>query len=96
MLGSLKTLAQTIASMDDKIDDRRTELDDVFLWLDKYVKAVFLSTAVDKKGDDLTVPLDAAFNIAITLMKIIDRGASGLDDKMAEELTKIKERYLGQ
>lgn len=95
MLKSFKELEQTLQSLEDRLGDRRTELDDVFLWLDKYLKSVFSSDERDKKGDALTVPLDAAFSIAITLFRIIDRGGSGLDDRMAEELTKIREKYLG-
>ena len=45
---------------------------------------------------ELTVPLDAAFNIAIQLFRMIDAGGDGLDDKMAEELEKIRVKYLGQ
>jgi len=95
MLKSLETLDATITEMKDKIGGRFVEIDDIFLWLDRFIRNAFASDEKEKKGDDLMVPLDAAFNISIQLFGLIDKGNTGLDDKMVEELTKIKTKYLG-
>ncbi len=95
MLQSLKTLAQTLQEFEGAIGDKRVDLDDIFIWLEKYVRTVFSSSAVTKRGDDLVVPLDTAFNIAIRLFQLIDSGSEGIDDRMADELQKIKTRYMG-
>ncbi len=96
MFQSLRDLEATLGELERAIGEKRVELDDIFIWLNKYVRAVFSSGAKSKKGDELTVPLDAAFNIAIQLFRMIDAGGDGLDDKMAEELEKIRVKYLGQ
>ena len=96
MLQSLRDLEATLGEFERAIGQKRVELDDIFIWLEKYVRAVFSSGARSKKADELTVPLDAAFNIAIQLFRMIDAGGDGLDDKMAEELEKIRVKYLGQ
>ena len=96
MFQSLRDLETTLGEFERAIGEKRVELDDIFIWLNKYVRAVFSSGARSKKGDELTVPLDAAFNIAIQLFKMIDAGDDGLDDKLADELEKIRVKYLGQ
>jgi len=95
MFGSLKTLEKTLEEFEEKIGDRRVSIDDVLIWLEKYVRSVFGSGSVTKRGDDLVLPLEAAFSIAITLFELIDTGAEGVDDRMSEELKKIKARYMG-
>ncbi len=95
MFQSLRDLEATLGEFERAIGQNRVELDDIFIWLNKYVRAVFSSGAKSKKGDELTVPLDAAFNIAIQLFKLIDTGEDGLDDRMADELEKIRVKYLG-
>ena len=67
----------------------------MLLWFDRYIRSVFSSNGESKKGDDLKVPMDAAFNIAIRLFSIIDSGSDGADDKLADDLRKIKIKYLG-
>jgi hypothetical protein len=96
MFQSLRDLEATLGEFERAIGERRVELDDIFLWLNKYVRSVFSSGARIKKGDELAVPLDAAFNIAIQLFKMIDTGAEGVDDTLAEELEKIRVKYLGK
>ncbi len=96
MFQSLRDLEATLGEFERAIGQNRVELDDIFIWLNKYVRAVFSSGAKSKKGDELTVPLDAAFNVAIQLFRLVDAGGDGLDDKMAEELEKIRVKYLGR
>ncbi|MCU0848013.1 MAG: hypothetical protein MUD12_09025 [Spirochaetes bacterium] len=96
MFKNLKLLEDTLVEFEDRMGDRVTAVDDVLIWLEKYVRSVFSSRTAAKKGDELAVPLDAAFNIAIQLFGMIDIGADGVDDRLAEELTKIKARYLGK
>lgn len=95
MFQSLRELETTLGEFERAIGEKRIEIDDLFIWLNKYVRAVFSSGSRVKKGDELTVPLDAAFNIAIRLFKMIDTGDEGLDDKLGEELEKIRVKYLG-
>jgi len=95
MFQSLNVLEKTLQEFEEKIGDSRVSIDDVFIWLEKYVRSVFGSSAGTKRGDDLVLPLEAAFNIAITLFELVDTGTEGVDDRMAEELKKIKARYMG-
>jgi len=95
MFQSLKALAQTLKEYESKIGDKSVDFDDIFTWLDKYVRTVFQNSAATKRGDDLIVPLDAAFSIAIRLFELIDTGTEGIDERMADELKKIKARYMG-
>lgn len=95
MYQSLKSLESTLREFEDKIGDKRTAVDDVFIWLEKYVRSVFGNAGATKRGDDLIPPLDAVFSIAITLFELIDSGGDGVDDRMAEELKKIKAKYMG-
>jgi hypothetical protein len=95
MFQSLKTLEKTLYDLEKPIGLSAADIDEVLIWLEKYIRTVFSSGSLNKKGEELTVPLDAAFNIAIKLFSIIDKGSEGVDDKLSEELTKIKIRYLG-
>ncbi len=95
MTKSLEQLEKTIAELELRIGDRMLEVDDIFIWLEKYIRSVFSSKSASKKGEDLTLPLDAAFNISIQLFRMIDIAGDGVDDKLAEELLKIKTKYLG-
>lgn len=95
MTKNLRALENTIVELETQIGDQIIEIDDLFIWLEKYIRSVFISKSVKKKGEELTVPLDAAFNISIRLFQMIDSGEDGVDDKLAEELVKIKTKYLG-
>jgi hypothetical protein len=95
MLTSLQNLDTAITELKDIIGSNFVEIDDVLIRLEKFIRTVFAGDSKDKKGDELMVPLDAVFSIAIDLFRMIDTGNTGLDDKMVEELTKIKTKYLG-
>ncbi|HSV97112.1 MAG TPA: hypothetical protein VLM75_09275 [Spirochaetota bacterium] len=94
MFQSLRDLEATLGEFERAIGQKRVEPDDIFIRLNKYVRAVFSSGVKSNKGDALTVPLDAAFNIAIRLFRMIDAGGEGLDDRMAEEFENIRAKNL--
>lgn len=95
MFQSLKALEKTLQEFQQNIGDKSVNMDDIFIWLEKYVRAVFDAATVTRRGDELIVPLEASFNIAITLFEMIDSGGEGVDDRMADELKKIKAKYMG-
>lgn len=96
MLQSLKTLAQTLQEMEEAIGNGKLDLDEIFISLEKFIRTVYGNPAVNRKGDDFMVTLEAAFNISIKLFNLIDTGSEGIDDRMVEELKKIKARYMGE
>lgn len=96
MLNELKELMSVIDRYEDKIDtERKAELESVFLWLAKYIETAYITETADKSMQELWAPLEAAFNIAISLFASIDKGDGGFDDSIAHELQKTKEKYLG-
>ncbi|HNV48348.1 MAG TPA: hypothetical protein PKJ16_14990 [Spirochaetota bacterium] len=96
MFSSYQLLGKTLDAVEARVSDRFEDLNSVFVLLDKYCTSVFASDAKEKKGEDLSVPLEAALNISITLLKMIDSGSTGPDDRIAEELTKIRDKYFGR
>jgi len=95
MLTAISKLEKTLIEFNDKINDKSLEIGDIIIWMDKYIRTVFENYPKEKKGDELKVALDTAFNISISLFKLIDSGETGIDDKLSEELGKIKVKYLG-
>jgi len=95
MLQSLKTLAQTLKELEGAIGANSLDLGEIMISLEKFVRTVYGNPTVNRKGDDFMVSLEAAFNIAIKLFSLVDTGSEGIDDRMVEELKKIKARYMG-
>ncbi len=95
MFAQLKNLENTLRELEPVIGKRQVEIDNVFIWLDKYLRIVFGNQTIHLKGDEQRVALDAVLNISIQLFESIDTGDEGLDEKLAEQFRKIKEQYLG-
>lgn len=90
LIGKLKTYGPQM----DR--ERKENFAHIFSWMAKYIEHVYSSANHDKSAAEMWVPLEASLNISIQLLKDIDRGHKGLDDQLADELQKIKERYLGK
>jgi len=95
MMTQIESLNSTIEEFKEVMGERYITVGDIIIWLEKYIRTTFSVDKKEKKGDDLMVPFDAAINISIALFNMIDRGNTGIDDQLVEELKKIKTKYLG-
>lgn len=91
----LQELEKALNENHDRIIEHSSDFNKIFLWLAGYIRTVSSSNDFNKKGEDLSVPLEKTLNIAIQLFSMIDKGNRGLDDKIAEDLKEIKNKYFG-
>lgn len=97
MKQELEELIEKLKENNEKIDrERKVNLGNIFSWMAKYIEHVYGNENHDKSAAEMWVPLEAALNISIQLLRDIDKGHKGLDDQLADELQKLKERYLGK
>ncbi len=95
MRDKLELMDTVLQANAEAVDRNIVAVDVILTQLSRFFRTAFAATSSDKKGTEFTEPLDAALRIAITLMELLDKGTSGLDDKLAVEWRETYEKFLG-
>jgi hypothetical protein len=95
MHNAVNGLAGTLKQMEEKIGTDRAEVAELINRLNRYITNAYEERVVSMSGEKYRTCLDDAFAISIALFRHIDTGTDGLDDKMAQELAKLRVKYLG-
>ncbi|HAP43450.1 MAG: hypothetical protein A2087_02015 [Spirochaetes bacterium GWD1_61_31] len=91
----LVLIDSTLQANNEAVARNIVGVDVILTQLERFFRCNFAVSSLEKKGKDLAEPLDAALRIAITMMEMVDKGSSGLDDKLAVELRQTYEKFLG-
>ena len=95
MAQDVESLKSTLEALGPLTPGQSQDLNLILTQVERYVRTAFSSSKSEKKGQDLTEPLDAAIKTAILMLESIDTINTGLDDALALELRKTYEKYLG-
>ncbi len=95
MTTELNKLNETLLGMASLTTEQNALILEVLTQLERYFKTVFSGRTVEKRGSELSEPLDATLKMAILMLEAIDLGTTGLDDQVAKSLREIYEKYLG-
>jgi hypothetical protein len=72
------------------------EMNAILISLERYVRITAGSRVSERKGAEFPIALESCFDVATRMFSMIDEGVTGFDDKMADELAKLKFKYLGK
>jgi len=95
MRDKLELIETTLQAFADGSEANIVNVDIILTQLERFFRTAFASGGSEKKGKELTEPLDAAMRISIALLETIDKGCNGLDDAQATMLRETYEKYLG-
>ncbi len=96
MLESQEELNACIEALGPQSPATQLEIDGILNNLSAFLKICVPNQVRERKGEDLARALECAFNVSIGLFRMVDSGETGLDDQLAQDLDKLKLRYLGK